>query len=257
MRQWIVIGLFPMTLAAIPAFSADLTIVGEENPPYEFVENGKVVGIDIDVANAVLAKMDVKANFAVLPWVRAWRMVEEGAADAVLSTSRKAEREPFVIYPKEDMWFSEFVFFTQSATKKGDTMTLEAARDAHLKIGVIRGNSYSDAFWTVFPKQADGRPNAQLEEANDIDNNLRKLVAKHIDLFIISKNAGLYTAKLLGIGRDVAHYDNILFSKGYPMPFVVKSKTPDIKSMADKFEAGLVALKKSGEYQKILDGWLK
>lgn len=242
------LGLILAVCATIAlASEKKLLVVAEEFAPFEFVQNGKVVGIDIDIAKHIFKKLGIEAEFKILPWKRAWKMAEDGSADLILTTSRKDKRKEFLYYPKENMWSSEFLFFVNTKKKKENFKSYEDAKG--LKVGVILGNSYHDSFWDAKLKT---------EEAVNIEINLKKLAAGRIDLFIIDKTVGMYTAKLLGLQNKIEPYnDFIAFSKGYPAPFIKNSKYPNIEEISKKFESELINMKKSGEYKKIIDKWLK
>lgn len=240
--------------SALPA-ETQLLVVGESFPPYEYVENGKAVGIDIDIITHIFGKMQVSFRVRILPWTRAWEMIEHGAADAVLSTSRKDERESYLYYPKVDMWVSEYVFFTRKQPVSASVHGYEDAIQENLKIGIIRGNSYDPGFWAAFPAQPDGSLNRQLDQGVNVEMNFRKLIGGRIDLYILDKTVGLHSARLLNIQDKVRYHPTVLFSKGYPMPFSRNSKVPDIRTVAERFEQELVRMKRSGAYQKIIDQW--
>jgi len=153
---------------------------------------------------------------------------------------------PYLYYPKEDMWKSEYVFFVQKDKKK---LVFNGYADAKgLTVGIIRENSYHESFW---------KANLKTLEAVDAEMNFKRLGKGHIDLFPIDKTIGRYTLGLLGLKEKITYYDYVIFSKGYPMPFARKSKHPDIKQIADRFEQELIKMKASGEYDKIVDKWLK
>jgi polar amino acid transport system substrate-binding protein len=245
-----------------------LVIVGEEFPPFEFVQNKKVVGIDIDISSQIFNKMNIPVEYHIMPWSRAWVMIERGAADAVFSTSRKNHREPFVIFPNENMWESQFVFFVRKDKYDPNFNGYQTAIDKHLKIGIIRGNSYHSSFWKAFPCKngavcfqgeiSDSSIlNSQLDLGSNVETNLKKLIGGRFDLFPCDKIMGMYAAKLFGFHNKITFYEKVLFSKGYPMAFAKKSSFTNINVIADQFEKELVNLKKIGNYQKILDNWLK
>ncbi|MCP4106219.1 MAG: amino acid ABC transporter substrate-binding protein [Desulfobacteraceae bacterium] len=262
------IGIWLMVSAAYGE-DKKLLVVGEEFPPFEFRQNGKVVGIDIDIATHIFNKMDIPVKFDIIPWKLAWYMVEKGRADAVLSTSRKKKRKSYVWYPQEDMWVSEFVFFVRKDNIQPDFRGYETAVKKKLKIGFINGNSYHPSFWKAFPYK-DGSTvfkgdmasvhdllNNQLDGVSNLKINLRKLAKGRVDLFPADKTCGVYTANLLGLGDKLTFYDAVLYSKPYPMPFVRRSGYPGIKIVAEKFEQELKLLKNGGEYKKIFDKWLE
>jgi len=245
-----------------------LLIVGEEFPPFEFIQNNKIVGIDIDIISHILTKMDIPFEFQIIPWKRAWSMVEKGSADAVLSTSRKETRYSYVIYPEEDVWMSEFVFFVKKDKRISNFDGYQTAINKHLKIGIVSGNSYHPSFWKAFPYKngattfqgdsvSGAMLNSHLDLGTTVEINIKKLVGGRFDIFPCDKIIGMYTAKLLGVQDKLTYYDRVLFSKGYPIPFVKKSSFPNIQKIAIQFEKELKLFKKSNEYQIIMDRWLK
>ena len=250
------------------SFARPLIVVGEEFAPFEFVQNGEVVGIDIDIAKHIFSQMGITPKFKILPWKRAWSDVEQGKADAVLTTSRKSSREPHVWYPKENMWVSEFVFFYNTHKKLADFSGYQSAKDNKLTIGIVRGNSYHSSFWQAFPYtdkstefkgdlSNEKQLNKQLNNTTTFKQNINKLNANRVDLVIADKTYGTYTAKLEGLSKNISYYDTTLYSKGYPMPFAKHSDYPNIENIAKEFENKLIQMKANGEYQKIMNHWLK
>ncbi len=220
-------------------------VVAEAWPPFEFEENGVVKGIDVDIAMAIFKKMNIQAEIKTFPWARVWKMIEDGKADACMSTSRKEKRKPFLYYPKEDMWVSEFVFFVNKSKKKASFTGYNDAKG--MTIGTIRGNSYHPSFWDAKFKT---------DEAKDLQTCFKKLAAGRVDLVPADKTVGLYTLSMLGLKDKIDYYSFVLYSKGYPMPFAKKSNHKDIKEIAERFEQELIKMKKSGEYDKIREKWL-
>ena len=246
------------TVAPSSALSQTLLIVGEEWPPFEFLDrNGKPVGIDVDIATYIFNKLDIEFEIALHPWSRAWRMIETGEADATLSTSRKEKREPFLYYPGEDMWVSEYIFFNNSRSILPAINNFDDVVEGQYQVGIIRDNSYHDSFWSAFPSSEDGSLNPQLQAVTNIDLNFKKLSRNRIDLFLADRTIGLFTVKMLGLNHTIEAGDHTLFSKGYPMPFARKSSYPNIEQVANDFERELITIKQNGVYQKILDRWIK
>lgn len=234
-----------------------LLIVGEAWPPFEFEENGEVIGIDVDIVKYIMKKMRIDVEMRLMTWSRAWAMVENGQADAVFSTSRKEERKPFLYYPQEDMWTSEFVFFTQRDNKLPHLQSYDEVKDKALRIGVVRGNSYNTDFWQAFPRTASGKHHPLLQPARSAEVNFKKLARGRIDLYILDKTVGLYMVRQMKLQQEIDFYDTALFAKGYPMPFVKKSDYPQLAAIAEQFEQELKAFKSSEEYHKIREKWLK
>jgi len=231
-------------------------IVCESFIPFEFEQDGIVKGIDIDIIDKIFKDLNIKYKVDILPWARAWKMIEHGCADASLSTSRKSKRMPYVFYPKEDMWTSEYVFFCKKKFYNNKFNGYEFAQKNKLMIGIIRGNSYHDSFWQAFPNKKNGSLNEQLEEVKDVNLNFLKLLNERIDLYIIDKTIGLYTIKEMGISNEITYYKNILFSKGYPIAFSKKSKFSNINQLIKDFDKQIKIIKNNGTYDQIMDKWL-
>ena len=256
--------IFFITATVSYSSQEELLIIGEEFIPFEFQKGKDVVGIDIDIITHVFNKLNIPFKVRILPWKRAWMMAERGLADAILSTSRKKEREPYLFYPKNNMWESEVVFFTSSKKFIFDFKGYETAVNENLKIGIVRGNSYNESFWKAFPYKDgttifkiknNGLLNNKLEEVFNIKLNLKKIAKGRIDLFPCDKIIGLHTAINLNLQNKITFYKKILYTKSYPMPFTKNSKYNDIENIAKKFDNELGIFKKTEQYKKIFQKW--
>ncbi len=65
----------------------------EDYPPYEMHVDGKLVGIHVEVVEAVAARIGHRVLWSELPWPRAQRCVEFGECDAISYISRSPARE--------------------------------------------------------------------------------------------------------------------------------------------------------------------
>lgn len=235
----------------------EFIIVASSSAPFEYKDtDGQVVGMDIDLTKAIFAKMNIDVQFRILPWARAWDMIEKGNADASLTTSRKEKRRPFVFYPKEDLWTSEFTIF---ANKQGKAKLARSYKDLaknNIKVGVVKGYSYNDGFWQAFPNRAKDKLHESLKEASDLNTNFKKLDNNRIDAIIEDRIVGRFTfSKLLGL-KNVIDTGAVVFSKGYPMAFSKKSSFTDIEKIITEYDRILKEMKNNGEYDAIKSTWL-
>ncbi len=242
----VLIGAFLILSMASGAMAEKLTIVAGDWAPFEFETQGQVVGIDVDIVDSIMKKLGLEYEIKILQWTDAWGMIESGEADAVLSTSRKAKREPFLWYPQENMWVSEYVFFGR-ADKMGQADGTYAGATGK-KVGAVKGYTYNQAYWDAKFDRVD---------AKSQDESFAMLDRGEVDLVICDRTIGLYTMVLYPTKNKIVPYDEVLFSKGYPMPFAKKSDYPNIQQVAKDFERELKAMKASGQYDQILLKWLK
>jgi polar amino acid transport system substrate-binding protein len=79
-----------------------LTVVRGEGDyfPVEYVENGKLTGLHIDLIRAVADELNITVEFESLPWNRGVFDFKQGKYDAMSHLSRTEERENFAHFIK-------------------------------------------------------------------------------------------------------------------------------------------------------------
>ncbi len=233
-----------------------LIFVCEEWHPFEYLDDGKPSGIDVEVTDLIMRKLGLPYEFRFYPWSRAWMMVTKGAADAVLSVSYKESREGDLFFtteqrefaasgalPPDYLWMSKYVFFvkTRDATKLRFESLAQLKTDG-FRIGTNRDYSYCPEFLEA------GLPGATY---NNIDDAIRGLVNDEIDLYPMDLTAGQATLKRLGLADSVAWLPKPLLRKPYLAPFVRLSNYPDLERLMHAYYAELRTLKQTGAYDRI------
>ncbi len=83
--------------SADEAFSAsDLTYITEQFPPYNYLENGKLQGISVDLLEKAWEKIGVDLNRSViqiLPWKEGYQKTLDKTSTVLFSTARLPQRE--------------------------------------------------------------------------------------------------------------------------------------------------------------------
>lgn len=251
------------------AQSRPLKILSHDRPPFHFADSqGNVVGICVDIIDIIFDEMGLEYEVIDLKWARVWYKVENGEGEAAFSTSRKKPREPYLYYPETDMWRSDFVFFVQSVNRHlTPNGSYEEVAGSGGKVGVWRGASYDDAFWKTFPYK-DGTTtyspnlkkydmyNEQLFIVKGPSHALKMLGRERVSFFLEDRIAGQYLVNKNNLQASVVPYEQSVFSKGYPMPFIKNSDYPELKQISEEFERRLIILKNDGRYEAILKRWL-
>ena len=245
----------------------ELLVLSHPFPPWQFFneQTGEVDGINVDIVKYLFGKMKIPVKFVEQPWSIAWNTIKKGQAEAIMSASRKAPREPYLWYPKQDLWISEYVFFVKNTKKQPLLGSYADMQKLQAKIGIVNGYSYHQSFWSVFPYQngetryvPDNRDyHPQLYGVRTPKLLFKMIEFGRMDVVINDKSIGLYLINSMGLQDSIGYYDHILFSKGYPMPFAKKSAYPGLKAIAERFEQLLAESKRDGSYQKIVADWLK
>ncbi|NQZ32878.1 MAG: transporter substrate-binding domain-containing protein [Oceanospirillaceae bacterium] len=270
-----------LCLFALPTVSArELIIISDPFPPWQFeAADGSIKGINIDILNRIAKKLDVKLVYKHQPWTRAWLSIKRGTGDAVISASRKKSREPYLRFPKlgTDLWVSRYVFFTHEQRKLEIDGSYKAVLDNQQSVCIVNGFSYHQSFWQAFPyanikqgeKLSQYTPDRRdyhplIVSASESKVCFKLLLKNRVDVVIADLSIGLTEIKKLKnnsesekMASGLTHYDKVLFSKGYPLSFVKNSNYPQLEVLGERFWAELLAMQASGEYQVIVDRWLK
>lgn len=87
--------LFVILSFSASCFSSEtaLTIYTEEFPPYNFLQKGKVVGVNADIVAMACEMAKIRCTFALYPWKRAMTLSLRDPKGGLVSTSRLPSRE--------------------------------------------------------------------------------------------------------------------------------------------------------------------
>src|SRR5512136_411438 len=112
-KQWVVFGIALILLSAAGWASGEtITIVTEEFPPYNYQDNGKLIGVSTEVVEAVLKQLpEITVEFKVYPWARAYKNALENPNTLIYSLGFNEKRRDLfkwvgVIAPAEFYLFA-------------------------------------------------------------------------------------------------------------------------------------------------------
>jgi polar amino acid transport system substrate-binding protein len=206
------LGLFWFVLIS-PAAStaAELTVLTENLPNLNYIDNGKLVGYSVDVVKEIQRRTDSSDEIKVLPWARAYNMALKDENTVLFSVTLTDERKDL------------FKWICPLITKRD---ILIALKDSDLSINNIEDAKRVDRIGTI---RGDSKERLlldlgfrNLEPVSSEPQNLNKLMLGRIDLWV-NKQPGLKaTCEQAGIAygliKEVLHLRErdlcIAFSKG-------------------------------------------
>tara|TARA_R110000764_G_C10916188_1_gene373296 strand:+ start:101 stop:793 length:693 start_codon:yes stop_codon:yes gene_type:complete len=221
------------------ALAEPLNIVSEAWPPYIYEEAGTLKGVDYDVTNRVLDQLGYKPHWQLMPWRRALHSTANGSADAILDISPNPAREQQYIFPNEPLSRSESVLFYHT-DRPHQFSGLQDLRG--LKIGVSAGYVYGNPEFM----HADY---FSREPAATTEASLLMLMHERVDMVIMNKRTGLFTARQLGLEQQLTHHPLVISSGAL---FLAFHRSPDMAALAKRFSSSLSTFKRSSEYLEIL-----
>ncbi|NKD87413.1 ABC transporter substrate-binding protein [Haematospirillum sp. 15-248] len=186
-----------LALAPATAGAGRLVFNTEESPPFNYFQDGKVVGTSADIVRRIAKDADIAYDIIVGPWKKSYNNALHQDGHCVFSTKFTEARAPLFkwVMPIE---ISKSVIYK----RKGDpfkALSLEDLRGK--KIG-----SYSNDIWVGYLRDA----NIEVEEANSDYVNMNKLKTGRIDLWaggegddLVAREAGIEVEEALVFAENV------------------------------------------------------
>lgn len=235
-----------LQLGSAAAQSVSMEFAVSEWPPAEYLVEGEARGYHVDIVRAVLQSMGVSARFSFFPWKRAEMLVQRKEIPGLLSLHPTPDREAQLVFAREPLSSSDNVLFVAKG-REFSANRLEAL--VGKTIGVTAGYNYGDDF-----KRLSDQGLFKTDAATTDEQGLRKLVAGRFDAFVCDRVVGLGLVRSLGLQEQVQVLPLVVSSVNLHAAF---ARTPANAEFAKRFDVALRKLKKSGEWQRIMDGYLK
>ncbi|MCP4597514.1 ABC transporter substrate-binding protein [Neptuniibacter sp.] len=190
------VALLPLTTSA-----ADKLIIGVDNwPPFRFVTNEEISGIDHELWSRLSRRLDFEIEFFRCPWKRCLRMMEKGQIDAMSGLAWRKERAEYITYIQPHYYTCS----TQLYLRHGYSRRISKHRDLHtMTVGMVGGSAYYEAF----DKDKDILKINVAQEA--VLPNL--LLEERIDAFIGTDCQADYELQSRGISHQI---DKAVFKPG-------------------------------------------
>jgi polar amino acid transport system substrate-binding protein len=231
---------FRFTLAA-----QQLSIMAEENPPFNSQSSGESQGAATDLFLAIAQKAGLtiaRSDVKTVPWARGYEAVQKEPNTILFPMARTPAREALV------NWIGPFykVKIGLIAPKAKGLKIPDGAAAAKYKIGTVRDGAPEQA------AIAAAIPVDVLERGNDLVSNLKKLQAGRIDM--IAFNATAASFNMASLGMNPADYEVVLVFSEPQLYFAVSKATPDatVKSL----QTALDILKADGSYAAIIQKFI-
>lgn len=222
----------------------------EENPPYNFSQNGKVQGIAVDLLLALTKESGhpLKLNdIEILPWARGYKTVQTTPGACLFAMGRIPQRE------QQFKWVGPIIELTIGlVAAKNSNIEINAVSElSTYRIGTIRDGA---------PEQlllAAGYPEEMLERVTKPDQNIQKLVLNRIDMLAFNIDSTRYTMRRMGLSPD--DYHTVFPLKTIQLYYAFHKDTDE--QLIEKLNQALASLKtpdsnNHSPYQEILSRYL-
>ncbi|MBL3285199.1 ABC transporter substrate-binding protein [Rickettsiales endosymbiont of Paramecium tredecaurelia] len=157
-----------------------------DNPPYEYLENEKIVGFDVDLINAIAQKLDKQVEWVSMPFSNLLPALENKMVDVIVAGfSYSQERADRVSL--SDTYHKTNIYLLSDATG-GDISSLDNLRNK--KIGATLGT-----IWTAIAQSIALTHKAFVVVVDNMHDLMRALDNKNINVAVMEKAQAEYIAK--------------------------------------------------------------
>ncbi|OGR10972.1 MAG: hypothetical protein A2277_14215 [Desulfobacterales bacterium RIFOXYA12_FULL_46_15] len=215
-----------------------ITLVSSEYPPYFGVKLANYGGLG-EIIVAAFQRVGYEVTIKFYPWARAIQMTKDGDCDGMFALWFTQEREQWFVF-SDPLPANEIGFYKRTADPIHFT-TLEELKP--YRIGTVRGYANPSAF-----EQATY---LQKEEVTQDLQNLKKLVANHIDLALIDKGLAAYLlTTALPEARDTVEWLEPALEI-MPQYVVMSKQVAAYQQKIEDFNRGLAQITQDGLVENI------
>lgn len=168
------IFLFALCMAAFPAVScaentSNFTIVFEEYPPYEYMENGEAHGYNVDIIREAFSRMGIFPRFEAMSWKRGLFELKNGSILALSCGFKNPEREQFAMFPRNYLHLETNAVFVRK-----DNDSIKSLEDLKYRtVGAVEGYTYGPDF--------DHLPGVRFDKVSSNPLLVRMLAENRVD----------------------------------------------------------------------------
>lgn len=225
--QFLRIALGLIGLVAGAASAVTLSFLTEENPPFNYSENGKVVGSVTEIVRQISTRAGHPAVIEIMPWDDAFVRAQAERNTCVFATARLEHRERLFL------WVGPLATNYWALFGKGDfAVPIRAIKDlAPYRIGAVNRDAKGEFL------RENAITNLRLVR-DDRENPPRLLLPSdnpdHIDLWISSLYAGRSVAK----AAKVADVKLVFLAREEPLYLACNPQTDRavVKALTDALE---------------------
>ena len=240
MKTLLIIFSAGILITGQPALCAELTILTENLPPLNYIENHVLVGPSVEIVKEIQRRVGSHEPIQVYPWARAYKMALEEKNVVLFGTTHTKVRD------------SLFKWVGPLATKrdilvarKGAGIKINSLEDAK-KVGRI-GTLRDDTRERLLKSQGF----TNLEPVSDEQLNAKKLVLGRIDLWAYKKPGLRTVCDLAGVNHN--ELEEVYHLRKINVSIAISKQTAD--SIVEAWKRAFEAMHADGTIIQIRRKW--
>ncbi|WP_027415969.1 ABC transporter substrate-binding protein [Aneurinibacillus terranovensis] len=205
--------------------------------PFNFKENGKLAGFDVEIGEALAQKMGMKPDPVTNPWETIVQGLLAKKYDAILGSMTVTDERKKVVNFTNPYYRSGSQIFVAE-----NNDTIKSAADLKgKKIGVVKASPYKTLALTYTDKDKVIEYDSDLTAIMDLPTGrLDAVITDQMVGFRVIKEG---SAKIKDVGKPLSHDDQAIAVR------------KEDKELLDKLNKALDEIIKDGTYDKISNKW--
>lgn len=221
------------------AQAQSITLLTEENPPFNFAQGGRPAGVATEVVNEMIKRGGMSARFEILPWDRAYRRAQAEKDTCLYSTARIRNRERLFV------WIGPIATNRYVLVAKSDfDGTINSDADARpYKIGAVKTDAKAELLRS---RAITNIVESDAEEQIPPKLFLKKGHPERIDLWV----SGLYTYKKVAEKAKVSGIKTVYVAGDQPLYLACSPRTGN--ESLKRLEAAYRSMRDDGTWARIV-----
>jgi len=185
-------GMFIITACSGPVAETNIRILSEEYPPFNYTDDrGNFAGSSTEQVKSIMGKLGVDIPIEVMPWSKAYDLLQQEPGAALYSMARSPEREHLFMWVGPIGSYENWLY-----AKKGSNVKVSSLDDARAvrKIAAVK----NEAGQIKLAQQ--GFINFEITATTP--DGLQKLISGDVDLWLGTRDTLELAAKKAGINPD-------------------------------------------------------
>ena len=241
MAVWCALGAGPALARA-----ETITIGAEDDwPPFSYRVPGQVEpqGLTPRLVRLAFASQGVSVRFRMLPFARCMLEAQRGTVIACFNATRTAANQALYHWHPTPMFEEELAIFARRSPDASPPMRQLGQDDLRgSSVGITVGYTYPTSFMTD--------PRIHRKQATSDGNLLHMLAAGRVDYILVNTLPAWYRLQVdPGLQGRVQRVGRVR-TDGFWLSFT--RARPEGERLAQAFEQGLQAMRRSGEHQRML-----
>lgn len=231
---------FLLALLLSPAHATGITAYTEELPPLNFQQGEQLTGYASELLAAMAARAGIPLHQQLLPWARAYTLVQNTPDTLLFSTVRTSEREPLFRWVGP---ISPRRIYLYRLEKRDDIHLSQRGQLRQWRIGTLLASASQQQLQQLGLPVGTGQDSAHSDAAN-----LAKLKLGRVDLIAMLDWAMHWQLQQVGLPERTVKPAALLNGQGQYW-YALNPQTPD--DTVNRLQTALDDLVKTGYAQRL------